>query len=112
MVYRLLGTSTVDHHAVWHLRRTLPSQGQVADLYVDRRTFHWVRILGYDGGCAICLGPSFQMHFTFDYSRVNAPLHITAPKVGSTTPGRARLAIGIYRKQIGPSLSAPIHLLP
>jgi len=32
VTYRLLGTSTVDHHAVWHLRRTLSSQGQVAVL--------------------------------------------------------------------------------
>ncbi len=84
--YRVLGTTTVDHHAAWHLRRTLPSQGEVADLYVDRRTFHWVRIVGYDGGCALCNGSSFQIHFTFDYSRVNVPLPITAPKVGSTTP--------------------------
>jgi len=61
-------------------------ESQVADLYVDRRTFHWVRIVGYDGGCAVCDGPSFQEHFTFDYSGVNAPLHITAPKVGSTAP--------------------------
>lgn len=83
--YRVIGTTTVDHHAVWHLRRTLPSQGEVDDLYVDRRTFQWVRIVGYDGGCAVCNGPSFQEHFTFDYLRVNAPLHITAPKVGSTT---------------------------
>ncbi len=84
--YRVLGTTTVDHHAVWHLRRTMPSQGEVADLYVDRRTFHWVRIVGFDGGCAACDGSSFQEHFTFDYSRLNAPLHITAPKIGSMTP--------------------------
>ena len=37
--YRVLGTTTVDHHAVWHLRRTVPSQGEVNELYVDGRTF-------------------------------------------------------------------------
>ncbi len=84
--YRVLGTTTVDDDAVWHLQRTLFSQGELADLYVDRRTFHWVRIVGYVGGCAVCNGPSFQEHFTFDYSRLNAPLHITAPKIGSMTP--------------------------
>lgn len=84
--YHVLGTTTVDQHAVWHLRRTLFSLGEVADLYVDRRTLQWVRIVGYDDGCMVCQGPSFHEYFTFDYSRVNAPLHITAPKVGSTTP--------------------------
>ncbi len=84
--YHVLGTSTVDHHAVWHLQRTLFSLGEVADLYVDRRTLQWVRIVGYDDGCMVCQGPSFHEYFTFDYSRVNAPLHITAPKIASTTP--------------------------
>jgi len=85
--YRVFGITTVDHHAVWHLRRMLPGQGEVltAELYIDQRTFQWVRIAGYDGGCTLCNGPSSQIHFTFDYSRVNAPLHITAPKVGLMT---------------------------
>jgi hypothetical protein len=82
-----LGPATVQGRSVWHLRyRFAPTTGgfkgtvMQTDFYLAQSSLHWLRFTSLYGSA------DFTQRVVTDYSRVNAPVTITAPTVGSSLP--------------------------
>ncbi len=68
----VLGTTLLDGHRVWRLH---DQQYFKADLYIDASTFRLRRLVLWDGSVRAA-----HWQIRFDYSKLNVPNHITAPK--------------------------------